>query len=105
MATVLYSEVESEYGNNGSSHEMQWMEFISILLDKRRNFGILPGTKELLLDIAHECKDDGLDFSFATIQSHVGFRRITRHLLAKLVKAAGGCDSGVSSRATSLVPT
>ena len=90
VATVLYSEVESEYGNNGSSHEMQWMEFISILLDKRRNFGILPGTKELLLDIAHECKDDGLDFSFATIQSHVCFRRITRHLLAKLVKAAGG---------------
>jgi hypothetical protein len=48
------------------------------------------GTKDRLLKIASDCKDDGLKFSFATIQQHVYFRRTTCHLLAMLVNEAGG---------------
>jgi hypothetical protein len=53
-------------------------------------FGILMGTNDRLLKIASDCKDDGLKFSFVTIQQHVYFRRTTRHLLAMLVNEAGG---------------
>ena len=78
VAPVLFSEVESECGNDTT----QWDKFMSVLSDFTRNFGILRGTKDRLLKNASDCKDDGLKFSFATIQQHVYFRRTARHCFA-----------------------
>jgi hypothetical protein len=86
VAPVLFSEVESECGND----TRQWIKFMLVLSDCTRNFGILRGTKDQLLKITSDCKDDGFKFSLATIQQHVYFRRTTRHLLAMLVNEAGG---------------
>ena len=61
---------------------------MSVLSDSTRMFGILRGSKDRLLKIASDCKDDGLKFSFATIQQHVYFRRTTHHLRAMLVNEA-----------------
>jgi hypothetical protein len=86
VATVLFSEVESECGNDTTQSD----KFMSVLSDFTRNFGILRGTKDQLLKITSDCKDDGFKFSLAIIQQHVYFRRTTRHLLAMLVNEAGG---------------
>jgi phosphoribosyl-AMP cyclohydrolase len=86
VASVLFSEVESECGNDTT----QWNKLMSVLSDSTWNFGILRGTKYRLLKIASDCKEDALNFSLATIQQHVYFRRTTRHLLAMLVNEAVG---------------
>jgi hypothetical protein len=87
-ATTLFLETKPK---PTSDLRQQWKDFMLLVNDPKRNNGMKDQTIDLLLDICHDCRDSGLEFSFENIQDHCAFgQALSRHVLALLMNIAGG---------------
>lgn len=88
-ATILYLETEKEQckGNRPDSRR-QWKNFTHIVDYLKRNDGMHAYVAQKLLKICRDCRDKGLDFSFAAIEGHENLYhlagRLSRYRIAEL---------------------